>query len=471
MTVDRFRLFVTPRDRARDRYVDIPVQVPAGTTRIAVTLDYLRSPGAIIDLGLCDADPGAFPGVQGFRGWSGSARDSISVATDEATPGYLPGSIRPGVWRIVLGLVEIPAEGLWINLMVAMDDAARSLAAPAVRAVPAAATPGWFRGDLHCHTFHSDAAGAPEILHAAARREGLRFLAVTDHNTISQRRYFDPRSTVDLVFVRGTEITCALGHANVFGIDGWVDFRMRDSADAAVLHRHVRAQGGLLSVNHDKPPNPWTPGDSGMDCQEVWHSHWLTGNEVALDRYDERLRRGRRITLVGGSDFHQPALPVLDGPFQLGRPTTVLWLDTLSEAGILDALRNGRCYVTEDPRGPHLSFVANGAPMGAATSVAGPIHVAATVTGAKGDLLAWVDGRGLLREDTIPDDDWRPELSFDGVESFLRAEIVARASRDRLMAALAESRRGREILADCAGRIGLRLRRALSNPVYVTPIV
>ncbi len=35
---------------------------------------------------------------------------------------------------------------------------------------------------------------------------------------------------------------------------------------------------------------------------EVWQRHWWTGNEASLARYDERIRDGRRITLIGGSD-------------------------------------------------------------------------------------------------------------------------------------------------------------------------
>jgi hypothetical protein len=64
-----------------------------------------------------------------------------------------------------------------------------------------------YKGDLHCHTFHSDADGSPETLHAQERQAGLDFLAVADHNTITQRQYFYPASSPDLVFVRGIEVS------------------------------------------------------------------------------------------------------------------------------------------------------------------------------------------------------------------------------------------------------------------------
>jgi hypothetical protein len=61
-----------------------------------------------------------------------------------------------------------------------------------------------------------------------------------------------------------------------------------------------------LSINHDKPGIPWTYNLPHTDCMEVWQSSWLTSNWVSRDRYQQRLASGRRISAIGGSDFHQP---------------------------------------------------------------------------------------------------------------------------------------------------------------------
>ena len=51
-----------------------------------------------------------------------------------------------------------------------------------------------------------------------------------------------------------------------------------------------------------------------------------------------------------------------EGPLVLARPTTVFWLEELSEDAILAAMKAGRGYVTESPTGPHLALTVNGQP-------------------------------------------------------------------------------------------------------------
>src|SRR5438552_2829366 len=49
-----------------------------------------------------------------------------------------------------------------------LDNAPRASAAQPVHGFPVRPGAGWYKGDLHSHTHHSDALGAPETLHAAA---------------------------------------------------------------------------------------------------------------------------------------------------------------------------------------------------------------------------------------------------------------------------------------------------------------
>ncbi|WP_395675914.1 CehA/McbA family metallohydrolase [Inquilinus sp.] len=450
-------------------YRPVPVEIPPGTTRINVAMAYAKAGDCIIDLGLLDPRATAFPSPDGFRGWSGGARDGFFVATDDATPGYVPGPMPAGTWTILLGLYRLPPDGAEVTLTIRLDDAARPDWSPEPAAEVQHRSPGWYRGDLHCHTHHSDARGAPEVLHEAARQAGLRFLAVTDHNTTTQRRYFAPRSSKDLVFIRGEEITTAEGHANVFGAEDWIDFRMTAPADAHRLAAMVHRAGGLLSINHDKPPIPWLHELPMLDCMEVWQSHWFAGNWVSLARYDERLRAGWKISLIGGSDWHQPAALAPPGPLGLGRPTTALWLPELSERAVLRALRAGRGYVTEGPDGPHLSVTTGGVPMGS-TRLGGPDWtVEAEVRGAAGDRLVWVDAGGTVAEQEIPVDNWIGRLTLPSPDRFLRAEIVAVASRPRLEAEFLQALNGRSLPAGVTRQdiASQPLRRALSNPVYV----
>jgi hypothetical protein len=455
------------QDRAAAHYHYVPFIVPDGTTRIDIGISYnKREDHCWLDIGLLDPTATAFPSKSGLTGWSGGSKDEIFAATDDATPGYLYGAIVPGVWNVLIGLSRIPEEGASGKLTIRLDATPRPVKAQPLRTQPVRKGAGWYRGDLHCHTFHSDAEGSPETLHAAARQARLDFLAVADHNTITQRRYFYPASSPELVFVRATEVSSLAGHANAYGIDGMVDYRLTRPEDGRLLGKHVHELGGLLSVNHDKPTIPWRWELPQVDCMEVWQSTWIEWNWLSLARYQHRLASGLRISAIGGSDWHQPAELQPEGPFVLARPTTVFYLEELSEAAILRAMKAGNGYVTEDPSGPHLSITADGRPMGSVVRRA--TEVRAEVRGAAGDRLVWIDATGEVENLVIPSDDCTLALSDPRkIETFFRAEIVAGVSYERLykiaQAALPEAPMDEELIPVMSRQA---IRRAISNPIY-----
>lgn len=466
--MQEYSVRITRQHQAADPYFYLPFEVPDGVTRIDATLSYPKAEDCIIDLGALDPRATDYPTSQGFRGWSGGARDRFFIATDDATPGYIYGDIPSGQWQLMLGLYKIPEEGADVRVTVDFDKSPRPTAPQPERTFPVRRQAGWYRGDLHCHTFHSDAAGSPELLHAAAKQAGLDFLAVADHNTITQRRYFHPHSSADLVFVRAMEITTAVGHANVFGVDDWIDFRMTKPEHAHTLARLVHERSGLLSVNHDKPTIPWDYDLPEIDCMEVWQSHWLAWNWVSLERYQQRLASGLKISAIGGSDFHQPARLMPEGPLVLARPTTVLYMEELSEDAVLGAMKSGHGYVTESPTGPHLELVANGQPMG--STVAGPMAAEALVRGAGGDRLLWLDASGIVSEQVIEADDWTGHYA-GSPDRFLRTEIVAVASRETIVAEFRDAFAGKSLPWQLSEEnLALQtIRRAISNPIYCRP--
>ncbi|SDQ73820.1 CehA/McbA family metallohydrolase [Pseudovibrio sp. Tun.PSC04-5.I4] len=462
-----FKQHISKADQVSDPYFYLDFEVPEGTTRFDVSLDYIPAKDCIIDLGCLDPEITEFPAISGFRGWSGGARNSFFIALDDATPGYVHGDIPAGTWKIILGLYKIPMTGADVKLSITFDQSPRNVAPQPVTPTPVRAGEGWYKGDLHCHTFHSDARGAPELLHAAAKQAGLDFLAISDHNTTTQRRYFHPHSCEELVFVRGMEVTTAVGHANVFGIDDWLDFRMTKPDHSHVVAQAAHDRGGLFSINHDKPPIDWTYELPETDCMEVWQSAWLMYNWVSLARYQKHLCDGHQISVIGGSDYHQPDQLMPEGPLVLARPTTVLWLNELSEKAILAAMKSGRGYVTEGPNGPHFSLTSGLATMGESVQ-ADTCRFSVHVKCAKGDLLRWIDARGLRKQVLIPYDEM--QLIFEETAHiFLRVEIVARKTHAALLA---------EFLAEFKNRklpLGLMeeeileqpIIRALSNPIYI----
>ncbi len=470
-----------------DPYRYVPFHVPPGTARLDVTCKTESASQACIDLGLFDPSASAFPTHTGFRGWSGSARDRFHVATDSSTPGYVAGAMPGGTWRIILGCYVIPDGGVTVRLTVrasersephsksersephSKSDGARTPFRTPEHSDPVRQTADWYRGDLHAHTFHSDAEGSPQALHQVATALGLDYLAITDHNTVTAWNYFAAASSPELLFVPGVEITTNQGHANALGVRDWIDFRIQTEDDLTQLTAEIRRRSALLSVNHDKPPMPWTHPEPDMACMEVWQRHWWAGNEDSLARYDDRIRQGRRITLIGGSDYHTPARPFAGNPFGLGRPTTVVWLEELSIAALIAGLIRGRAYVTESPRGPHVEIRAQGVPMGGVVRAASRLVVDVDVRDAAGDTLVLVGPDGPVAETVI--DAAHLSLEVPGVRGFVRAEIIAEASAARLMAELERWCRshGPQRGVEHGARTQGRLVRALSNPIYIHP--
>jgi hypothetical protein len=485
-------------------YLALPFEVPAGCVRIDVryTFESGGEPPNVLDLGLLDPTVRPFPSDRGLRGWSGGARSQVFVGQDEATPGYLPGPLPAGTYRVLLGLARVGPDGCRYRVEVELDSHDAAPPGPGAGAdaqgAPAAARPGgarpdaartpdgsdahrpghrrWYRGDLHSHSHHSDARGSLRDLRAAAEHRGLEFLAVTDHNTTSHHEPLTRLGTGSPLLVPGMEVTTYRGHANVWGVRGPVDFRVRDDRDVERLVEFVHARGGLFSVNHPKR----APGCIGcdweyhvpdaVDCVEAWQGPWALRNWESLERYDRLLAGGRRVTLVGGSDRHQPGWPDPDPAFlQLGSPTTWVELDVLDVASLLGALRSGRATVSEGPAGPRLELRVGPAAMGGVAPQANvPYDAVATVRGAAGETLRWVGAEGVVREVTIPADRFEDRWTCRRPGPFLRVEVCAAAGlsarRDTVEAASRQRPLPYGITVDEVFARPYRL--ALSNPVY-----
>ncbi|MFN7108187.1 MAG: CehA/McbA family metallohydrolase [Brevundimonas sp.] len=353
---------------------DIPFEVPAGVRSVRVRFVFDRQAGASVWLGLYDPNR--------FRGWGGGVKRDFTVATDFATPSFNPGRIPPGRWRIAVTVPQIRPDAQ-VTYRVRIDLGQETNAsADAFSAVPLAATPGWYRGDLHTHTGHSDAAcrslagrstPCPLFLtlqQAAGRR--LDFISVTDHNVTSHfapmgelAAYFDT-----LVLLPGREITTTLGHANLIGsMDPLETDLGRPGAETANrLLAAAHATGGFLSLNHpalasgpDCVGCGWTAADTDfalLDGIEVVNGGTIAelpagpeaGAAYHLAYWQDLLSRGYRLTGIAGSDNHDAvqhleADPPIGPQSPVGRPTTVVYAQELSQAGILAGLRAGRVFI------------------------------------------------------------------------------------------------------------------------------
>lgn len=410
-------------------YRHLSFDVPEGIRQLHLSVSYnarigssptLRG-GNTLDIGLFDAR-GAESGGDGFRGWSGSEKTEITIDRDWATPPYRAGAPQTGEWRLLLGAYKVAPEGLDFRADIWFDPGFEqepvdvvSIADIAVQPRTPALEPGWVRGDLHCHSTHSDGDSPPEALLAKAKSLGFDFLGITDHNAPP----FSGQAPADgPLLVPGTEVTTYGGHWNVWGGNRWYDFREPTREAMAREIPLARQTAGLVSVNHPRPMGPdWEYGlDLPFQTLEVWNGPWMAFNAISLVVWDDLLQEGRRVPAIGGSDTHQ--LKGENGGFlprpKLGEPTVWVKPDgPLTVDSLLDALRRGRSFLSHSPDGPQLILDRKS-----------PDTLRLHVGGANGDTLMLIGSTGVLESIVIDRDDWSMTLPFPVSEPYVRAQIV-----------------------------------------------
>lgn len=384
-------------------YLELPFEVPAGVQRLDVAMT-TSDPGASVGIGLFDAHGAGYQSA-GFRGVYGSERSSFFVSTSAASEAFLPGPLPAGTWTVLVPVFAAPAPTR-ISVEVVLSFAAQG---PPFRPGPLPGVvrdePGWYRGDLHCHTPASSDAWAsgtamnPAQWAAACRRVGLDFVALTDHNVVSQNLFLARDAGADVLLIAGEEMTNWFhGHATVSGIDvgAWLDWRQAPlgqplpaGTDGARIRDFVRvaaSMGAYVAAAHPCAARiGWAfRADAADDASsrtsgfEVWNGGsggWDADDERSLSAWDAMLVRGWRVVANGGSDLHG----VDDVLTQVGAPTTVVYASQLSQPAIIAAVRAGRSFVTSGPSGVELYLSA--AVPGQRASVGG------TVYGAVGDLV------------------------------------------------------------------------------------
>lgn len=439
-------------------YPLLPFEVPPQAERIEVSYRYAGAIGSdphltggnTVDIGIFDSRGAAFM-AEGFRGWSGSARTAFFISTTEATPGYMPGPLPPGIWSVCLGAYKVAEAGCAYEVTIQITQGDAPAAADFPPRLPLSADPrpdvqtasGWYKGELHCHTVHSDGDSSPAEVVRRAEALGLDFLAIMDHNVQSQQVDLASIST-PLMLIPGTEVTTYRGHWNTWGAGPWIDFRVLSEQNMQAAVDMALAAGYLISCNHPKPFGPeWAyPEVTGFHCIEVWNGPWPAANDVALAYWDDKLRAGARIAAVGGSDCH---FHKTEHPAKLANPTTFIHCGGApSPAALLGNLRAGHAFISEAPDGPELILSAGGVLMGDSirpegTSAAFTIHTRR----AQGKTLQIVTAEGVVYQDPVTEAEWQRTIEVRVAQTpFVRAMLVSGGPEDLTV-------------------------HAISNPVYI----
>ncbi|MDU0349428.1 CehA/McbA family metallohydrolase [Actinomyces sp. MRS3W] len=338
-------LHLTLADQAVGRYPQIPFELPQHPASMEVKLAVEGGAKAVIDLGLLGPD--------GLRGWSGAARTGYVVEMEDATPGYRPG-LEPGTWAVLLGLHQLPADGVDVSVTVLSPATMRPDHGPSEtpvrrrlrgsdRGLPAPPGLTWYAGDPHSHSLHSDGDLSLWELANEAVTSGLDYLGCTEHNTVSHHPHLAAvgrRHGVTLI--PGQEITTHRGHANAWGPIGVIDFRQ----DADTWALEVERRGGFLSINHPVDGDcawlhPLPPGRIGT---ELYHGSAYR-NLTTTAPLAWAAAGGRSGTIVGGGDFHNRSTPL-----RPGMPTTWIAAEECTAAALVAAMAAGRTTITASAR-------------------------------------------------------------------------------------------------------------------------
>lgn len=290
-------------------FVDLPFDVPAGTTAVRVKYCYDPPIGPFtkhtIDLGIYQPRSSESRpwGRREFRGWGGSSHPDVIVSPEgfsteaqyrlnprgnvpgKTTRGFLPGPIPAGQWAVELGVAAVITPDLgdadgkvgWrVEIELSGDPAnADEPYRPApYDKRPAISAPGWYAGDFHVHAEHSalgDATMTDTFNYAfrppAAGGAGLDFITLDDYVTGSswgEIGRYQPGYAGKLI-ARGDEVITYRGHINNQVSGRYVDYRtgpiyvrqddgtltlVRGPRPPRELFEDIHDAGGFTQINH-----------------------------------------------------------------------------------------------------------------------------------------------------------------------------------------------------------------------------
>lgn len=340
-----------------------PFDVPEGTTHVNVRLRYdpVHTEGATLPQQISMS-------VYGPTGWVAEINrpaDRFEEGTDigpDPSPGTPPSRIEAGPWKVFLSTYRIVDVIATFELDVTFRSEADVPEPPAPPApgVPADRGPGWYRGDLHAHTWHSDGRWDSAELIAYMQDRGLDFCTLTDHNTVTGLPEHLHLANDAILTLGGSEMSTFRGHMLALGVHERVEWRGPDGTPLPVsdVAATIRDAGGMAVICHPRNVgDPWCcgcrwehrdmlPGNAAG--VEIWNGIWTERNAEGVDLWQGWLNEGHRIVATAGTDHH--GMPHHMEAARVGRAAAnVVHAAAFTREAILDALQRGRSYVSAGP--------------------------------------------------------------------------------------------------------------------------
>ena len=321
INTNKFTIHITKEQEKS--YFSIPFEIPNNIENCTISYDYKEG---VVDIGA--------QAQSKFLGWSGSNKKEIIIGS-HPSKGYYKMNLEPGTYEIMVGAYKIPDNGLDVTYEIKFQEKKDR----------------WLSGDLHMHSTASDGQYDTYTLAQKAKKAGLDFICITDHNNFSEN-FFLP-NIENLTIIPGVEWTHYKGHMNIMGLHAPFDsFVLNTQEDMDKFIQGVRNKGAIVTANHPKDNGcPYLWESDNYDLFEIWNGPMRPSNNRAIQMWHDLLMEGKHIPIVGGSDYHRSMHPV-----NLGHPTTRVYAKSNTQEDILDALLHGKAYVTASPKGPYMDY-------------------------------------------------------------------------------------------------------------------
>lgn len=356
--------------------------------------------------------------------------------------------------------------------------------------------PGWLKGELHAHSNYGSGTESVSDVIKRAEKAGLDFLAILDRNTLGSALDKDYTSK-KMVMIPGMEWGDDRNGVALVYAPGSMPPPVGSNEEMDAHARLIQAQGGLVFAGHPCfPSGPWNRQIQAMNGVEAWCMGWraippiatgyllsenlerlpdtdlqgkivkgnyvypiaraahlpaVSANAQATAYWDFEMQYGRTLTLIGGSQSGHRKV-------EIGAPVTYVYAQERSLQGILDGLRLGRTFVSEDSNGPTIDWIGDifddgtiDVGVGGSVPVEHPTKYYVRVKGAKGKKLEIMTNGAASISTEIDLDDWVFPYVFtpEGYEVY-KVRIVS-APQDK--------------------GYGYREVHAMSSPIYADVII
>jgi hypothetical protein len=217
------------------------------------------------------------------------------------------------------------------------------------------------RGNVHTHTNRSDGDASPADVTRWYRDHGYGFLALTDHNLLSEPSTIPAGATPDLTRIAGEEVSMWVRgkqvHVNALCTHSVVGGGVFPDAKEALSHAvdAIHAQGGVALINH--PNFDWALdaddilSADGADLLEIASGHpyvHSAGDATHPSHeqlWDDALTAGHDMMAVAVDDTHHLVTDADPEAFP-GVAWAMVFADEPRGDVVCDALRRGALYAS-----------------------------------------------------------------------------------------------------------------------------